>query len=95
MPRKQMGDAMSKKKQANTEPVELERFVSQEKMRNKTENTYEAVMISAREARRINLHLRMVGDEVDRSIKVTSEAMKRLLDNDVLFDYKNLPEEDE
>ena len=84
-----------KSKAMKTEPVEPDRFVSQDKMRNKTENTYEAVMVSAREARRMNLHLNMVGSETDRSIKVTSEAMKRLLSDEVHFDYNDLPDESE
>ena len=87
---------MRKKKKAKVEePVEPDRFVSQEKMRSKTENTYESVMVAAREARRINLHLKMVGSEADRSIKVTSEAMGKLLGDELNFDYKDLPEEDE
>lgn len=86
---------MSKKKSkvAKMEPVDPDRFVSQDKMRDKTENTYEAVMVSAREARRMNLHLKMTGSEIDQSIKVTSEAMKRLLSDEIHFDYHKLPDE--
>ncbi len=81
--------AKRKKKKAPVEIVVPDRFVSQEKVRDKTDNTYEGVMISSREARRMNTHIKMLGTELDRSIKVTSTAMERFLDGDVYFDYKN------
>ena len=86
-----MGEMMAKrkKKKAPVEIVVPDRFVSQEKVRDKTDNTYEGVMISSREARRMNTHIKMLGTELDRSIKVTSTAMERFLDGDVYFDYKN------
>ncbi len=68
-------------------------FVSQERMREIADNTYEAVMVSAMEARRINLHNKMLGTQEDRSEKVTSIALARLLGDELRYDY--LPDEGE
>lgn len=63
-------------------------FFSQEKMREVVSNTYEAVMVAAREARRINVHLKMVGTEEERSEKVTNLALNRFLQREINYDIK-------
>ncbi len=62
-------------------------FVSQERMREIADNTYEAVMVSALEARRINLHNKMLGTQEDRSEKVTTIALERLLGDELRYHY--------
>lgn len=63
-------------------------YISQEVMRAKIPNTYEAVIVAAREARRINLHNKMLGTQEDRAIKVTSEALGRLLNDELYYEFK-------
>ena len=63
-------------------------YISQERMREVAENIYEAVMITALEARRINLHNKMLGTQEDRAEKVTTIALDRLLDNELRYDYQ-------
>ncbi|MCY4544758.1 MAG: hypothetical protein OXD39_05910 [Gemmatimonadetes bacterium] len=63
-------------------------YISQERMREVAENIYEAVMITALEARRINLHNKMLGTQEDRAEKVTTMALDRLLGNELRFDYQ-------
>jgi|GEM_PF-1700588 len=63
-------------------------YVSQERMREIAENTYEAVMVASLEARRINLHNKMLGTQEDRANKVTTIALDRLLGNELRFDYQ-------
>ena len=65
------------------------RFISQETMCKKISNTYESVMVAAREARRINTHLKMVGTEDDRGEKVTSIAIDRLLNDEIHYNIKD------
>lgn len=84
-----------KKKKVVDQNVEPDRFVPQEKIRAKTDNTYEGVMIASREARRLNVHLKMLGTELDRSVKVTSTALDRFLADEVYYDYKNKSEDDD
>lgn len=64
------------------------RFISQERMCEKISNTYESVMVAAREARRINAHLKMVGTEDERGEKVTSLALDRLMNDEINYNYK-------
>lgn len=63
-------------------------YISQERMREVAENIYEAVMITALEARRINLHNKMLGTQEDRSEKVTTIALDRLLGDELRYDYQ-------
>ncbi len=63
-------------------------YTSQERMRDVTENIYEAVMITALEARRINLHNKMLGTQEERAEKVTTIALDRLLGGELRFDYQ-------
>lgn len=63
-------------------------YISQERMREVAENIYEAVMITALEARRINLHNKMLGTQEDRAEKVTTMALDRLLGNELRYDYQ-------
>ena len=67
---------------------EVLQYISQEVMRKKIPNTYEAVIVSALEARRINLHNKMLGTQEDREVKVTTEAMGRLLDDKLKYIFK-------
>ena len=62
-------------------------YISQERMREVAENIYEAVMITALEARRINLHNKMLGTQEDRAEKVTTMALDRLLGDELRYDY--------
>lgn len=63
-------------------------YISQERMRDAAENIYEAVMITALEARRINLHNKMLGTQEDRAEKVTTIALDRLLGDELRYDYQ-------
>ena len=63
-------------------------YISQERMREVAGNIYEAVMITALEARRINLHNKMLGTQEDRAEKVTTMALDRLLGNELRYDYQ-------
>lgn len=63
-------------------------YISQELMRDKIPNTYEAVIVSAREARRINLENKMLGTQEDREMKVTTEALERLLNDELNYSFK-------
>ncbi len=63
-------------------------YISQERMRDVAENIYEAVMITALEARRINLHNKMLGTQEDRADKVTTIALDRLLGDELRYDYQ-------
>ena len=63
-------------------------YISQERMRDVAENIYEAVMITALEARRINLHNKMLGTQEDRAEKVTTMALDRLLGDELRYDYQ-------
>ena len=69
----------------NGKPTE---YISQERMRAVAENIYEAVMITALEARRINLHNKMLGTQEDRAEKVTTMALDRLLSDELRYDYQ-------
>ena len=64
-------------------------YISQERMRDVAENIYEAVMITALEARRINLHNKMLGTQEDRAEKVTTIALDRLLGDELRYDYQS------
>ena len=64
-------------------------YISQERMRDAAENIYEAVMITALEARRINLHNKMLGTQEDRAEKVTTIALDRLLGDELRHDYQS------
>lgn len=64
-------------------------YISQERMRDAAENIYEAVMITALEARRINLHNKMLGTQEDRAEKVTTIALDRLLGDELRYDYQS------
>ena len=69
-------------------------YISQERMRDVAENIYEAVMITALEARRINLHNKMLGTQEDRAEKVTTIALDRLLGDELHYDYQAPPSEE-
>jgi DNA-directed RNA polymerase omega subunit len=64
-------------------------YISQELMRAKIPNTYEAVIVAAREARRINMHNKMLGTQEDREVKVTTEALGRLLADELHYKFKD------
>lgn len=63
-------------------------YISQERMREVAANIYEAVMVTAMEARRINLHNKMLGTQEDRTEKVTTIALDRLLGDELRYDYR-------
>lgn len=69
-------------------------YISQERMREVAENIYEAVMVTAMEARRINLHNKMLGTQEDRAEKVTTMALDRLLDDELNYDYQPAGEDE-
>lgn len=69
-------------------------YISQERMREVAENIYEAVMITALEARRINLHNKMLGTQEDRSEKVTTIALDRLLGDELRYDYQETADDE-
>ena len=69
-------------------------FVSQERMREVADNIYEAVMVTSMEARRINLHNKMLGTQEDRAEKVTTIALDRLLGDELAYDYQAAGDEE-
>jgi DNA-directed RNA polymerase omega subunit len=76
-----MGGTMKTKK-------DIPQFISQGLMRDKIPNTYESIVVAAREARRINLNNKMLGTQEDRETKVTTEALERLLDDKLRYTFK-------
>ena len=81
---------MKIKQSKPTQPTQPDgiQYISQEAMRAKIPNTYEAVIVAALEARRINLHNKILGTQEDRAIKVTSEALGRLLNDELQYSFK-------
>ena len=69
-------------------------YISQERMRRVADNIYEAVMVTAMEARRINLENKMLGTQDDRAEKVTTVALDRLLGDELNYDYQPAPEDE-
>ncbi len=67
-------------------------YVPVEKLTSFVKNRYEAVVVAAREARKINSVLRMVGRD-DRKAKVTTRALRRVAHGEV--DYVYLDEQTE
>ena len=67
---------------------DIPQFISQGLMRDKILNTYESIVVAAREARRINLNNKMLGTQEDRETKVTTEALERLLDDKLRYTFK-------
>ena len=67
---------------------DIPQFISQGLMRDKIPNTYESIVVAAREARRINLNNKMLGTQEDRETKVTTEALERLLDDKLRYTFK-------
>lgn len=63
------------------------RFISQDMICKRIPNTYEAVMVAAREARRLNLRAKMFGEELGPE-KTTTVALMRLLNGEVHYDYR-------
>jgi len=61
-------------------------YVPVEKVTKVIKNKYEAVVVAAREARKINSAMRMVGREETKE-KVTSRSLKRVGRGDVDFVY--------
>ncbi len=61
-------------------------YVPVEEVTKVVKNKYEAVVVSAREARKINSAMRMVGREETKE-KVTSRALRRVGRGDVDFVY--------
>ena len=61
-------------------------YVAIEKVTTVVHNKYEAVVVAAREARKINSVMRMVGRDESKE-KVTSRALKRVGRGDVDFVY--------
>ncbi len=57
-----------------------------DKLTKVVENKYEAVRVMAKEARRIN-DLLIRGAQGEISVKPTSIAMKRLMENKIKFQY--------
>ena len=66
----------------------MNRFISSEEVRKTISNTYEAVMAAAREARRLNARMKMLGMDEEKLEKMTSIALQRLLDGKVYCAYK-------
>ena len=67
---------------------DIPQFISQGLMRDKIPNTYESIVVAAREARLINLNNKMLGTQEDRETKVTTEALERLLDDKLRYTFK-------
>lgn len=65
--------------------VQALRYVSQDVLRQDIPNTYEAVMVAARSARLMNIQLNMVGAPAEREEKVTTVALRRVLDKKVKY----------
>ncbi len=65
--------------------VEKPRFISWEFLRNRVENPYEAVIVLAREARKLN----SVPYELqpDTTVKKTSQAVMHLIQDKLKFTY--------
>lgn len=61
------------------------RYVSQALLRQDIPNTYEAVMVAARMARLMNLQLNMIGAPAEREEKVTTVALRRVLERKVNY----------
>ncbi len=61
-------------------------YVPVEEVTKVVKNKYEAVVVAAREARKINSAMRMVGREETKE-KVTSRSLKRVGRGDVDFVY--------
>jgi DNA-directed RNA polymerase omega subunit len=61
-------------------------YVPVEKVTTVIKNKYEAVVVAAREARKINSVMRMVGRDESKE-KVTSRALRRVGNGDVDFVY--------
>jgi len=62
-----------------------------EKILQRIPNIYEAVRVMAKDARRINLLIKLSGEEVEE--KPTTIAMKRLIDGKVKYRYAEQEEE--
>jgi len=63
------------------------------KSSNKPANRYEGVMVAAREARRINDRVAMT--RIEPKEKITTEAIRRAGNGDVMFSYDDRGEVDE
>ena len=61
-------------------------YVPVEKVTSVIKNKYEAVVVAAREARHINVIMRMVGRDEAKQ-KVTSRALSRVMRGDVDYVY--------
>ena len=61
-------DTTKSKKGAMKPKKDTLQFISQGLMREKIPNTYESIVVAAREARRINLNNKMLGTQEDRAI---------------------------
>ena len=61
-------------------------YVPVEKVTKVVKNKYEAVVVAAREARKINSAMRMVGREESKD-KVTTRSLQRVGSGDVDFVY--------
>ena len=69
-------------------------YVPMEKVTQVIENKYEAIVVAAREARKINSVLRMVGRD-ENLVKVTSRALRRVSVGDIDYVYlDDAPETD-
>jgi len=62
-----------------------------ERILQRIPNIYEAVRVMAKDARRINLLIKLSGEEVEE--KPTTIAMKRLIDGKVKYRYAEQEEE--
>ncbi len=81
-------DTAKSKKGAMKPKKDIPQFISQGLMRDKIPNTYESIVVAAREARRINLNNKILGTQEDRETKVTTEALERLLDDKLHYTLK-------
>ncbi|MEE2992591.1 MAG: DNA-directed RNA polymerase subunit omega [Gemmatimonadota bacterium] len=81
-------DTTKSKKGAMKPKKDTVQFISQGLMREKIPNTYESIVVAAREARRINLNNKILGTQEDRETKVTTEALERLLDDKLHYTLK-------
>ena len=81
-------DTAKSKKSAMKAKKDIPQFISQGLMRDKIPNTYESIVVAAREARRINLNNKILGTQEDRETKVTTEALERLLDDKLRYTFK-------
>ncbi len=62
-----------------------------EKILERIPNIYEAVRVMAKDAKRINLIIKLSGEEIEE--KPTTIAMKRLIEGKVKYRYVNPQEE--